>query len=59
MKAQRGGDTPDPILVAEIDAFFDSLDPLDLLDDVLASEVPGRAAAAFEQLVTGDLDGGE
>ncbi|MET9436899.1 hypothetical protein [Streptomyces sp. NPDC006551] len=57
MTAQRGDDTPNPFLVAEIEDFFASLDPLDLLDDVLNSEVPGRAAEAYEQLVTGDWDG--
>ncbi|GGU11369.1 hypothetical protein [Streptomyces lateritius] len=59
MVARSEYDEMDPLLIAEIEDLFSRLDPLDLLDDVLASEVPGRAAAAFEQLVTGDWDGEE
>ncbi|QGZ53341.1 hypothetical protein GPZ77_34490 (plasmid) [Streptomyces sp. QHH-9511] len=59
MTAQRGGDTPDPLLIAEIEDYFARLDPLDLLDDVLASKNPDGAAAAYQQLVTRDWDGEE
>jgi hypothetical protein len=52
MTAQRGDDTPDPLLVAEIEDIFDAVDPWSYLD-------PESAAAAYEQLVTGDWDGEE
>ncbi|WP_329126087.1 hypothetical protein [Streptomyces sp. NBC_01353] len=59
MTTQRGGDTPDPLLIADIEDIFDSLDPLSLLNDALNSEYPGSAAVAYEQLVSGEWDGDE
>ncbi|MFC8008693.1 hypothetical protein [Streptomyces cinereoruber] len=47
----------DPKLLADIEDLYDSLDPLDLLDDVLASPFSDAAAKAYEQLVTRDWDG--
>lgn len=55
--AGHDANTPDPQLIADVEDIFNALDPLNLLDDVLQSEWPGRAAAAFEQLVTGEWDG--
>ncbi|MFD3336147.1 hypothetical protein ACFWV1_26390 [Streptomyces sp. NPDC058700] len=50
-------DELDPLLIAAIEDMFANLDPLDLLDDVLASKVPGQAAEAYEEMVTRDWDG--
>jgi hypothetical protein len=46
----------DPELYAEITDFFDSIDPISLLYDVLNSDRPGQAAEAYEEL-TGEWDG--
>lgn len=47
----------DPVLYAHIvDVFFD-VDPESYLDDVLTSTDPEAAAAAYEQIVTGEWDG--
>jgi hypothetical protein len=43
-------------LYAEVTDFFDSIDPISLLDDVLNSDRPGQAAEAYEQM-TGEWDG--
>ncbi|MGW8703110.1 hypothetical protein ACWGOK_40415 [Streptomyces eurythermus] len=48
---------PEPLLHAEIDAHFNTIDALSYLDDVLTAEDPEGAAAAYEQLVTGEWDG--
>ncbi|MFF8279963.1 hypothetical protein ACF05T_28320 [Streptomyces lateritius] len=57
MTARRGGDAPDPFLIAEIEDYFDTVDPWSYLDDVLVSQDPEGAAAAYEQIVTGEWDG--
>ncbi|MFE5614102.1 hypothetical protein [Streptomyces sp. NPDC056524] len=57
MTAQRGDDTPDPVLIADIEELFDAVDPWSYLDDVLASRDPESAAAAYEQIVTSEWDG--
>ncbi|MFJ4473254.1 hypothetical protein ACIP2X_37970 [Streptomyces sp. NPDC089424] len=43
-------------LYADVTDFFDSIDPISLLDDVLSSDRPGQAAEAYEQM-TGEWDG--
>ncbi|MFJ8657475.1 hypothetical protein ACIRNU_34695 [Streptomyces rochei] len=46
----------DPDLYADVTDLFDSIDPISLLDDVLKSDLPEEAAAAYEQM-TGEWDG--
>ncbi|MBJ6623508.1 hypothetical protein [Streptomyces sp. DHE17-7] len=46
----------DPDLYADVTDLFDSIDPISLLDDVLNSDQPEEAAAAYEQM-TGEWDG--
>ncbi|MFD8262046.1 hypothetical protein ACFV19_24685 [Streptomyces griseoluteus] len=48
---------PEPLLHAEVDALYKAIDPLSYLDDVLIAIDPEGAAAAFEQMVTGEWDG--
>ncbi|QBJ94446.1 hypothetical protein D0Z67_29190 (plasmid) [Streptomyces seoulensis] len=48
---------PEPLLHAEIDAMYAGIDPLSYLDDVLTAVDPEGAAAAYEQMVTGEWDG--
>lgn len=48
--------TPD--LYADVTDVFDDIDPISLLDDVLNSANPGDSAVAYEDLVTGETDGG-
>jgi hypothetical protein len=36
---------------------YDAIDPWSYLDDVLTSRDPEAAAAAYEQIVTGEWDG--
>lgn len=43
-------------LYAEVTDFYDSIDPVSLLDDVLSSDQPGQAAEAYEEM-TGEWDG--
>ncbi|MEV8248098.1 hypothetical protein AB0R01_30645 [Streptomyces rochei] len=43
-------------LYADVTDLFDSIDPISLLDDVLKSDLPEEAAAAYEQM-TGEWDG--
>jgi hypothetical protein len=45
-----------PDLYDEVAKFFDSIDPISLLDDVLSSNRPGEAAEAYEEM-TGEWDG--
>lgn len=47
----------DPILYADVLDLFDAVDPWSYLDDVLTSTDPEAAAAAYEQIVTGEWDG--
>ncbi|MFD8488645.1 hypothetical protein [Streptomyces sp. NPDC059712] len=47
----------DPDLYADVIDMFDAVDPQSYLDDVLTSREPEAAAAAYEQLVTGEWDG--
>lgn len=47
----------DPDLYAEVTDLFLMVDPQSYLDDVLTSKYPEAAAAAYEQLVTGEWDG--
>lgn len=47
----------DPGLYAQVTDVFDEVDPWSYLDDVLASNDPEAAAAAYEQIVTGEWDG--
>jgi len=47
----------DPHLVANVMDAFDAVDPWSYLDDVLTSTDPEAAAAAYEQIVTGEWDG--
>ncbi|WP_042174512.1 hypothetical protein [Streptomyces sp. NBRC 110035] len=47
----------DPHLYADVTDLFLLVDPLSYLDDVLTSLEPDAAAAAYEQLVTGEWDG--
>jgi hypothetical protein len=44
-------------LYADVTDAFLLVDPLSYLDDVLTSREPEAAAAAYEQLVTGEWDG--
>jgi hypothetical protein len=46
----------DPHLYAEVTDFFDSIDPISLLDDVFRSDRPGDAADAYEEM-TGEWNG--
>jgi len=46
-----------PDLYADVLDVFDAVDPWSYLDDVLTSSEPEAAAAAYEQLVTGEWDG--
>ncbi|MGW7630470.1 hypothetical protein ACWGKO_16265 [Streptomyces griseoincarnatus] len=48
----------DPRLFADVTDVFNAVDPQDLLDDVFASQDPHEALNAYEQLVTGEWDGG-
>lgn len=50
--------TLDPLLVADIDDHFDGIDPDTYLFDVFASQDAEASLAAYEQLVTGEWDGG-
>lgn len=45
------------LLVADIEDHFDSVDQLSYLDDVMTADEPESAAAAYEQLITGEWDG--
>ncbi|MEZ7005694.1 hypothetical protein [Streptomyces sp. AD55] len=47
----------DPDLYTQVTDLFDAVDPFSYLDDVLTSTDPEGAAAAYEQLVTGEWDG--
>jgi hypothetical protein len=47
----------DPQLFADVLDVFTEVDPQDYLDDVLTSIDPEAAAAAYEQMVTGEWDG--
>ena len=47
----------DPDLYAQVTDVFDEVDPWSYLDDVLTSNDPEAAAAAYEQIVTGEWDG--
>ena len=47
----------DPDLYANVLDLFDAVDPWSYLDDVLTSTDPEAAAAAYEQIVTGEWDG--
>jgi hypothetical protein len=51
------GTFPDPLLIAQVEDHFTSLDPLSLLGEVMASDRPDAARAAYEQLITGEWDG--
>lgn len=46
-----------PALYADVTDLFLLVDPRSYLDDVLTSIEPEAAAAAYEQLVTGEWDG--
>ncbi|MFJ3699524.1 hypothetical protein ACIPW9_36270 [Streptomyces sp. NPDC090052] len=46
-----------PLLIAEIEDLFSDIDPQSYLGDVIAADCPEAAAAALEQLVTGEWDG--
>lgn len=45
------------LLIADIEDHFDAVDPVSYLREVLAAEEPESAAAAYEQLITGEWDG--
>ncbi|MFF7335423.1 hypothetical protein [Streptomyces sp. NPDC008150] len=47
----------EPDLYADVTDLFHDVDPWSYLDDVLASADPEAAAAAYEQIVTGEWDG--
>ncbi|WP_030756614.1 hypothetical protein [Streptomyces sp. NRRL F-5135] len=47
----------DPELVADLEDHFAAIDPNSYLNDVFSAEHPEAAAAAYEQLVTGEWDG--
>lgn len=47
----------DPDLHQQVTSLFDEIDPWSYLDDVLTSADPEAAAAAYEQIVTGEWDG--
>lgn len=47
----------DPDLYAQVTDLFLLVDPQSYLDDVFAARDPEAAAAAYEQLVTGEWDG--
>ncbi|MFD9721108.1 hypothetical protein [Streptomyces sp. NPDC059076] len=47
----------DPLLVAALEDMFDAIHPESYLPDVIASESPEAATAAYEQMVTGEWDG--
>lgn len=51
--------TQHPQLAAELVDAFAEVDPISLLDDVLNSPNPGKSAEAYEDLVTGETDGGD
>ncbi|MFD9004419.1 hypothetical protein ACFV0T_26260 [Streptomyces sp. NPDC059582] len=46
-----------PLLYADIVDAFDDVDPQSYLDDIVNSDCPEAAQAAFEQMVTGEWDG--
>ncbi|MFR9794259.1 hypothetical protein ACL07V_37490 [Streptomyces sp. MB22_4] len=46
-----------PDLYADVTDLFLAIDPWSYLDDVLTSTDPEAAAAAYEQIVTGEWDG--
>jgi hypothetical protein len=46
-----------PDLYADVTDVFDAVDPWSYLDDVLTALDPEAAAAAYEQIVTGEWDG--
>ncbi|MGP3737936.1 hypothetical protein ACTWJ9_33035 (plasmid) [Streptomyces sp. GDS52] len=46
-----------PHLYADVTDLYDAVDPWSYLDDVLTSTDPDAAAAAYEQIVTGEWDG--
>lgn len=48
----------DPLLIAAIEDHFDQVDPESYLDDVYGSQDAEASLTAYEQLVTGDWDGG-
>jgi hypothetical protein len=49
----------DPDLYADVTDLFDGIDPQDYLDDVFAGTDPHASMNAYEELVTGEWDGGE
>lgn len=57
----QAGRTPevtlDPLLVADLEDHFAAVDPQSYLPDVFACDDPEVAAAAYEQMVTGEWDG--
>ncbi|MFF6903426.1 hypothetical protein [Streptomyces hydrogenans] len=52
-------DEMDPLLVAAIEDMFASIHPLDLLDEVLASQVPDRAEQAYVEMVVDAIEDGD
>jgi hypothetical protein len=46
-----------PDLYADVTDLYADVDPWSYLDDVLTSRDPEAAAAAYEQIVTGEWDG--
>ncbi|MFI9194174.1 hypothetical protein ACIG0A_33350 [Streptomyces californicus] len=57
----QAGRTPevtlDPLLIADIEDYFAAVDPQSYLPDVFACDDPEVAAAAYEEMVTGEWDG--
>ncbi|MFE9461688.1 hypothetical protein [Streptomyces californicus] len=57
----QAGRTPtpevDPLLIADLEDHFAAVDPQSYLPDVFACDDPEVAAAAYEQMVTGEWDG--
>ncbi|MFF6931516.1 hypothetical protein [Streptomyces californicus] len=57
----QAGRTPapevDPLLIADLEDYFAAVDPQSYLPDVFACDDPEVAAAAYEQMVTGEWDG--
>lgn len=48
----------DPRNLADLEDHFAEIDPRSYLDDVTASPYPDAAERAYQELVTGDTDGG-